>query len=551
MDEMIPAPRKTTGERRWVLGFAALFLLVTSLPYLLGYWTQGQEYVYTGFVFGVEDGNSYIAKMLGGAYGAWKFTSAHSAYPQPGVWIFPLYILLGKLASPPGLHEQLVAIFHLLRLGVVLLALLATYDFLAFFVTEVRLRRFGLALVAFGSGLGWLLVMFGRETWLGSLPLDFYSPEAYGFLGLFGIPHLALARALLLWALLIYLRAFGIAGDHQKLLTGATLRLCLLWLLIGLAQPLTMAVLGAVLIWHLAGLAVWQIVRQRRGFGVDWGRWRRLAGMVGVAGILPGIFLLYNLWISYSDPYVRAWTEQNLIRSPHFLHYVLAYGLLLPYAVWGGRRLLRADVWTGWLLIGWIILFPLLAYIPLDLQRRLTEGVWVAWIVLAMLALEGLTDQTSRRRWVSLPLFLLFPSVLLILASGLLAASRPGVPLFRPRDEVRLFEFLQSQAQPGSVVLAAYETSNPLPAWGPVRVLIGHGPESIHLAELRPQVESFFASSTSDAQRLDLVRRFDISFVLWGPTERALGDWLPAQAAYLQPVYQSGAYQLFKVVGSP
>ena len=552
MDEMIPARKITPGERRWVLGFAALFLLVTSLPYLLGFSAQGQDTVYTGFVFGVEDGNSYIAKMLNGAYGAWKFTSAHSAYPQAGAWIFPLYLWLGKLASPPGLHEQLTAIFHLFRLGAALLALLATYDFLAFFIADIRLRRFGLALAALGSGLGWILVMLGQESWLGSLPLDFYSPEAFGFLGLYGIPHLALARALLLWALLVYLRAVqASAGGDQSRPAGAALRLGILWLLTGLAQPLTMAVLGAVLIWHLAGLAAWQIALGRRGLAVDWTRWRGLASLVIAAGILPGIFLLYNLWVSYSDPYVRAWTEQNLIHSPHPFHYILAYGLLLPYAVWGGRRLLRADAWCGWLLPGWIILFPLLAYIPLDLQRRLTEGVWVAWITLAMLTIEGLADQPTRRRWATLPLWLLFPSAVLLLISGVLAVSRPNAPLFRPRDEVRLFEFMQSQAQSGEVVLAAYESGNPMPAWAPVRVLAGHGPESIHLSELKPQVEAFYAAQTAEAQRLDLIRRFEVGYVFWGPAERALGEWDPSQAAYLQPVYESGEYRLFQVAGSP
>jgi hypothetical protein len=53
-------------ERRWVLGFAVVVLLITTLPYLLGFWLQGKEWVFTGFVFGVEDGNSYIAKMLSG-----------------------------------------------------------------------------------------------------------------------------------------------------------------------------------------------------------------------------------------------------------------------------------------------------------------------------------------------------------------------------------------------------------------------------------------------------------------------------------------------------
>jgi hypothetical protein len=401
--------------------------------------------------------------------------------------------------------------------------------------------------------LGWLLVAAGRQIWLGSLPLEYYSPEAFGFLGLYGLPHLALGRAFLLWALLVYLRAVRAASVESYRPAGDTLRLCGLWLLAGLAQPLTMAVLGAVLLWHLAGLAIWQVVRRQRGQVVDWARWRRLAGMVIAAGILPGIFLLYNIWASYADPYARAWTAQNLIPSPHPFHYLLAYGLLIPYAIWGGRRLLRADVWTGWLLPGWIVLFPLLAYAPLDLQRRLTEGVWVAWVALAMLALEGwsMPAQAARRRWAALPLWLLFPGAVLLLAGGLLAASRPGVPLFRPRDEVSLFEYLQAQAQPGSAVLAAYETSNPLPAWAPVKVLIGHGPESIHLAELKPLVEAFYSSETTDAQRLELLRRFDVGYVFWGPIEQALGDWRPGQAAYLQPVYQQGAYQLFQVIGNP
>lgn len=544
----------TAAERRWVLGFSALFLLITWLPYLLGFSVQGSDFVYTGFVFGVEDGNSYIAKMLSGAFGSWKFFSAHSAYPQAGVWIFPLYILLGKLASPPGLHLQLVALFHLLRLGAALLALLATYDFLAFFIADVRLRRFGLALAALGGGLGWLLFLSGQQSWLGSLPLDFYSPEAFGFLSLYGLPHLALARACLLWALLVYLRAVRVDLTNDPIrIPAIALRLGFLWLLIGLAQPLTMFVLGVVLAWHLAGLAAWQIWRQYRRQAVDWARWRRMAVTVIVAGILPGVFLLYNAWISYQDPYVSAWTAQNLIHSPNPLHYVLAYGLLLPYAFWGAKRLLSAGVWTGWLLPGWIVLFPLLAYAPLGLQRRLTEGVWVAWVTLAMLALEGLsqTAAAARRRWIALPLWLLFPSSVLLLAGGVLAVSRPSAPLFRPADEVRLFEYLQSQASPATVVLAAYETGNPLPAWAPVRVVIGHGPESIHLSQLRPQVEAFYALGTPDTQRLDLIRRFNVRYVFWGPAEQALGAWSPAQSAYLQPVFQSGVYQLFQVIGSP
>jgi hypothetical protein len=564
-------------ERRWVLGFAVLVVLFTSIPYLLGFATQSVYQVYTGFVFGVEDGNSYIAKMLSGAFGAWKFYTPYTAYPQAGAWVFPFYIWLGKLASPPGLHVQLVAIFHLLRAGAVILTVLASYDFLAFFLADVHLRRFGLALATLGGGLGWLIMLLGGQIWLGSMPLEFYSPEAFGFLSLYGLPHLALARALLLWALLVYLRAVAVRPNDQKSsksypigkpgddldVLGSNKQagrtwlvvasLCILWLLIGLVQPLTMLVLGALLAWHLAGLGIWQLVRQGRSLLTDWPRWRRLAGIFVVAGILPGMFILYNAWISYSDPYIHAWSMQNLIRSPNPIHYLLAYGILLPFAVWGGRRLLRDHAWTGWLPVGWVLLFPVLAYAPIDLQRRLTEGVWIAWVALAMVALDNLPQiaQASRRRWLILPMWLLFPSTVLLLAGGLQAVRHPGMPLFRPKDEVRVFEFLQSQEQAGQVVLAAYETGNPLPAWAPVRVVIGHGPESANLARLEPQVAAFYTASTPDAQRIELIRQFDVRYVFWGPAERRLGDWSPYQANYLQPVYQAGEYELFQVALTP
>jgi hypothetical protein len=87
-----------------------------------------------------------------------------------------------------------------------LLAILATYDFLSYFLSSLSARRLGLLLVTLGGGLGWVLILLARQSWLGALPLELYSPETFGFLSLYGIPHLALARALMLWAILIYLR---------------------------------------------------------------------------------------------------------------------------------------------------------------------------------------------------------------------------------------------------------------------------------------------------------------------------------------------------------
>ena len=106
-----------SAERRWVVIFALLVMLATTIPYLIGYFRQGAGWRFSGFLFAVEDGNSYIAKMLSGSVGAWSFRTPFTPLPQSGVLEYLPYLLLGKLAAGPGLHDQLVALFQVMRLA--------------------------------------------------------------------------------------------------------------------------------------------------------------------------------------------------------------------------------------------------------------------------------------------------------------------------------------------------------------------------------------------------------------------------------------------------
>ncbi len=205
---------KLTPEKRWVLVFATLVMVATTIPYVLAYAGQGPDQRFTGALIGVEDGNSYIAKMLDGSAGAWLFRTPYTTFPQNGLLAFFPYLLLGKLAASPGLHDQLVALFHLFRIAAGILSILAAYDFLSMFLKRESNRRIGTALAAAGGGLGWILILSGLGDWLGSLPLEIYSPESFGFLELYTLPHLALARACLLWGLVCYLRSSpGVPGS--------------------------------------------------------------------------------------------------------------------------------------------------------------------------------------------------------------------------------------------------------------------------------------------------------------------------------------------------
>jgi hypothetical protein len=265
---------------------------------------------------------------------------------------------------------------------------------------------------------------------------------------------------------------------------------------------------------------------------------------------LPAPFLVYNALAFRQDSFLRSWTSQNLILSPHPLHYLLAYGLLLPFAGAGAGRLLRRRPWEGWLPVAWCLSLPLLAYAPFNLQRRLPEGIWVALVALAIIGVDSWQARKSSP-FPLLPLFFAFPSTLLLLVGGIQAAVHPSRPVFLPHQEAAAFEFMQANAPPFDVVLSSFETGNALPAWAPVRVVIGHGPESAGLTSLQPRVKSFYSSSGIDADRLGLLRKDHVHYVFWGPDEQALGGWDPRREGDLSAVFQAGPYQIFEYHPAP
>jgi len=530
-------------ERRWVIGFAIIVMLVTSLPYLLGFWTQGKDWVFTGFVFGVEDGNSYIAKMLAGNQGPWLFRTPYTAFPQNGFLAFLPYLILGKLTSPPGEHEQLVALFHLFRWVAGIACILATYDILAIFIGDIRLRRLGTAVASVGGGLGWLSILGLQSLWANRLPLDYYSPESFGFLDLYGLPHLALGRALLLWGLVVFLKHFQ---DNTKNLD-VILTCGVLWLFLGLMQPLTVIIGWTILAAFIITLGIVYYWRKSHGSQADWSTWKqgvlRLAGI----GLISSPIVIYTATKFMTDQFLIQWARQNIILSPPISDYLLAYGLMIPLLVIGIKRLVKDRPVNVYLLIGWLIIFPILAYLPYNLQRRLPEGIWVAITILAIACFTG--EVTLLMKKLPIVFSLSFLSTFILLMGGILVVLKPSIPIFRPAAEIKAFASLSGKVTPGQVVLAAYDTSNALPAWVPIRTLIGHGPESIHLDEIRPEVERFYQSSTSEQDRVSLIQRFHIDYVFYGPVEQALGDWSPDTFPRLSLIYQDGAWKIYKVIG--
>lgn len=510
-------------NRKQLVALGLFIAVVTTIPYLIAAESQDDSWIFTGFLFGVEDGNSYLAKMLYGDAGGWLFRSPYSTFEQRGVLAFVPYILLGKLAFSSEPHTQLMVLFHIFRLAAIFIAVFVTYKFIARYVASQAWRIWATLVGLLGGGMGWLLIALGSSEWLGSPPLEFYSPESFGFLAVFGIPHLVLSRALMLAAILFYLEAFD--SPKRGWVAGALL------VLLGLVHPVSM-VTFAIIIGSHSLLSIF--VFRDRPF------WQHLDPSIRT--LVPAIPLFLYFGYSFlSDPYLIEWTEQNIIRSPHPAHYLLAYGLLIIPAIKGAITLLRTRKRDALLPVAWMLLLPFLAYAPHNLQRRLPEGIWIAVVILAAIGLSKWSmSGRALRLAFSVPLML---STVFIVYGAIQFARDPGEPIFRDRQEVRAFNEIRKYSIPGEVVLSSFEVGNPLPAWAPVRVVIGHGPETINLGQLEAQVAQFYSGEMSRAEARHFLIAQNAALVFYGPVEQKLG---PIHADLLELVYREGSYAIFR-----
>ncbi len=526
--------RVTAEERRWVWWFAAAVAVVTSLPYLAAVLAPHPGWAFSGFVFGVDDGNSYIAKLRAGAMGAWLFKTPYTTFPQAGSPVFLPYLLLGKLAGFHPSHTALAIIYQAFRLAVIPLCVMATYRFVALFVPSATWRRWVTALATVGGGLGWLVLAIWPSAMSSGLPLSFISPETFGFLAFYGLPHLVLARGLLLFGLTAYIEAR--AGLTSFWRAG-------LWLIgVALVQPIDLVPAGAV----MGGMALTEMASVR-GSSAMWGSVKREASRLGQVW-LPALPVIVTLGLSLVfDPYMRIWGSQNRLESPPAAYYLVAFGAVIVPAVAGGWQSVRSRLSVSRLVpLVWVLLLPALVYAPITVQRRLAEGSWVAWLILAAMGLDGLQHrwQGSIRYGV---LALSLPAGVILVAGGLRTAFNPARPAFLPADTASALAQLSLVAPEDSVLLASLPVANAAPAWAGVRVPVGHGPESAGHDLERQKVEAFYGGQMNLGAQEAYLASHGINFVFYGPDERKLGSWVPADLPGLRLVVSSADTSIYQV----
>jgi len=517
----------------------AIFILIVTIPYIWAYRNAGTDYQFGGFLLNPKDGNSYLAKMYQGWFGAWKFSLPYTYEAGSGGYLFLFYIALGHLARL--VNSSLQITYHATRIISSILLVSCIWFFFSRTLITRRSRWLAFILALFGSGLGWLAVSFGLFT------SDFWVAEGYPFLAAYANPHFPLGIAILILLLA--------PNDSFNQKPRFSLRYLpeLIWsflsLLLAIILPfgviISIFVLGAYGFWRYlneseSGIKERTSINLTKVQGVK-SSWRKLI-FICIGG-LP--MLVYQLWVTQSNPELAAWNVQNLTVSPPIWDLLVSYSPIILLAVPGGYLVWKSkQSKTGMLLI-WAIVGILLLYFPWNLQRRFILGYMIPLAGLAAIELDHLFDRNRRLGLaIALMVFLLIiPSNLMIIVGGIQAINSQALNVLLYRQEITALDWIAANTDREALVLSSPEMGLFIPAYSGRQVLYGHPFETIESDEMQAVVEDFYIGLRSFK---DLPVNEGENYIFYGPREKQLGKVDFDREFEL--VYSTEQIQIFEVL---
>jgi len=470
-------------HRRIISLFILVFFLL-SIPFLVAWLSQGDDYVFSGFLANPLDGNSYLAKMMGGYQGNWTFKLPYSIVPGEGSYIFLFYILLGHIARVSRLEP--IIVFHLSRL----LAFIFLYYVLFRYISKLfegdRDKIWPAFIVtALGSGMGWLAVLFAYKS------SDLWVAEAFPFLSSYQNPHFALGLGLMLLILMLFY-----SGNLRSTLFGIFLS----GLFLAIILPFGAVVVGLVVFLE----QTWCYMGKEEVFPKK--------VILLISGTLP--LVLYQFYLVNTHPELGIWNSQNQTPSPPLWDFILSFSPALILAVisaitkFKGIRSGLFKVSIVWLILGLVII-----YLPLGIQRRFMVGYYIPVSILASAFI--LTFESKKVRTVGFAALLASSllTISIILLAGISGFSTKNPLLLLTKPESDGLEWIKNNTRVDQGILADSRMGLFIPARTSLRVIYGHPFETINAENNKTIVDKFFACEYTPDEAEELIRKIPISYI--------------------------------------
>lgn len=538
------------GDAWGLSALTVLVLLLTEVPYLYGYLSAPPDRRFMGILMNVPDTAQYLSWARESSK-AILIENKLTSEPGAAVYFNLFWLVVGRLAG--GLNLGFAEAAQVVRPVAGAAYVAAIYWIVGLFARD-RWERWTATLVAvLGGGFGWLLVLYKTLTGAADVafPLDLYVTEPNTFLSIMAFPLQATAGALLLGILGLAVLAFERNNFRLAAIAG------LLGLLLGLQHGYDL-----VIVYGVVGLTS-VLLACRRPFS------RRpllLAAMV-CGWAFPALAYL-GLLTRFSPIWRGALSQYGNagVYTPTPPHLLVLLGLPLVLTVGGtvalAPRLTRGGV-RQWLeampprrllLWVWLLLGGLLLYIPTDFQIKMLVGWQVPVSIVGtqtLLALTRRASAPSRQRVLRLAcaglVLAVIPTNAYLLAWRVADLSRFSAPYYLQIDEVAALDWLEVNARPTDVVFSSETTGAYVPSRTGTSAFLAHWAMTLDYFQKRRIVGQVFNAATPESTRMQLLATSQATYLIRGPSEKALGSFDPETSRGLVRVFSQSSVDVFRI----
>jgi hypothetical protein len=494
------------SEWRWVVIFSISIIAVISLPYVIALWTDSQnpDLQFTGFLVNPQDGATYLSKIQLGREGYWRTFFRHTPLiDQEGAYLDVFYTGLGHLTQYMGMSNLLA--FHVSRLVTAFLMVLSLYHLGATIWRRTRTRRIFAVFVMLGSGLGWLVFMFGVEN-----TPDIAIPEAFPLYSAMANAHFPLAFVFLglIAAQFVVMLRPGFKEDPTVKNGGLVVFLSALGLAF-IAPHALIPITGGLFL-----VVVVNAYRKRRVYMSQF-RWAMML-------VLPAapLAIYYMAEMNYNE-IVALWSAQNLTVTPFPLVYVAGFFVPLVVALPGIWRAIRRFEPDGdQFMLMWLLSNFVMVYLPFSTQRRFSIGIMIPITYFAVRSIEDWwfnNRSTKVRKWGLASIYgasaLTYVFLLLVSAVGASTTSAPF--LFLDVNYIQAANWVANETDEPVVVLTSEAAGLWVPGYSGMYVVYGHPYETLNADENLQALEIW--RTTDDLELCQqIVQGYDVQYVLMG-----------------------------------
>lgn len=547
---------KSVSQKEWLIVFllSVFLIILTAVPYLIGYFNPPESTSYTG-LHALSPGDipiyySYINQVKAGDFFVKNlFTAETQVVGTFNAWWFLVGIAAGIFNLP------IILAFQLSRLLMIPVFLVAAYLFIAYFFQDKNKRLVFLLLLSFASGLGFymaapldVLGIEGPDSYW--WPIDLWLTEANTFNALYQTSHFIASITLMLLIFLLMLLAFDKNKLNYSVLAG------FLSLFYFNFHPYYLPVIFGTLGLYL----FWLMVKANKFL------WNK-AGYLIILFIISVPSIVYHAWLIKISPVIGQRAIQNVTNISPPLFLFAGYGFLWLGFVLGLVFLIKQKKLDSKyiFLLCWFSVNLALIYSPFPFHSRYTQGLHVILVIFSVVALfesyQFLKNKLSPKRfdfWVNNPALMMILFFVCLMPSTLYSYSRDlfffikptesiKQQLFLPVDLLRSFDWLSDQPK-GKIILAADIPSKFIPGFSGQTVFIAHAHETLFFNSKLVFLIWFYGANDQDDAKFNFLTKNNIDYVVFSDYEKKLGSFNPTFKDYLILDFDSPSVKIYRVV---